>query len=147
MYHLVSVESIFLLQQWSAGVFQCREGMHRKPIYWWSESQIDIYLKLSLDVIIGKSIRFERNLVHFLRKVTKTCKHSCFQLSTATVHSQLEAACSLPSVSWRHQKARLSKNCLLSISGHFLQAGAHSEVATAASIMLRATAWADYITS
>lgn len=36
---------------------------------------------------------------------------------------------------------------LLLVSGHFLQAGAHSEVVTAALMMLRATEGADYITS
>lgn len=64
--------------------------------------------------------------------------------STATIHS----ACSLPSVSRQHQKAKLSKKTVcFQFQEIFLQAGAHSEVAAAASMVLRATAWADYITS
>ncbi|KAI9539126.1 hypothetical protein NQZ68_009203 [Dissostichus eleginoides] len=42
------------------------------------------------------------------------------------------------SVSRQHQRAKLSRDRLLSVSGHFLQAGAHSEVATIASMQDRA---------
>lgn len=70
--------------------------------------------------------------------LTKARKHECLywaQLPFAQAAGFLESLHNIRRLKWAKKR---------SVSGHFLQAGAHSDVA---SMVLRATAWADCIMS